>query len=115
MALGLALTVGLAAALMAVRMAQEADQSRLEAEAALARVNLDGQHNELLLLLSGELREALRGLIAGGSGRFAFGDGGGEAPSQSSVARDMEGLRLQMQAVADGLLCSRGMRLMTQD
>lgn len=112
MVLGLALTVGLAAALVAVRTAQEAEQSRLEADRALAQVALDGRYNELLLLLGNQIREELRNLLAehGGGGRFAFGDGT-DAPSQSSVAADLTPLQQQMQARADALLCAQGYRL----
>lgn len=112
MVLGLALTVGLAAALMAVRTAQEAEQSRLEADRALAQVALDGRYNELLLLLGNPIREELRQVLAdhGDGGRFAFGDGT-DAPSQSSVAADMTPLQQEMQARADALLCEQGHRL----
>lgn len=112
MVLGLALTVGLAAALMAVRTAQEADQSRLKAETALAQLALDGRYNELLLLLAGSVREELRTALGGhgGAGRFAFGSGG-EAPSQASVAAEMTALRQEMQSRADALLCAQGYRL----
>ena len=104
MVLGLALTVGLAAALMSVRMAQEADQSRLEAEKALAQVQLDGRHNELLLRLAGAFREEVRGLLEAQNtrGRFAFGSGG-SAPDQSSVSTAMQSLRQALQTRADAL------------
>ncbi|ADH65398.1 hypothetical protein Mesil_3608 (plasmid) [Allomeiothermus silvanus DSM 9946] len=112
MVLGLALTVGLAAALMSVRMAQEADQSRLEAEKALAQVQLDGRHNELLLRLAGAFREEVRGLLEAQNtrGRFAFGSGG-SAPDQSSVSTAMSSLRQALQTRADALLCPQGFRL----
>lgn len=112
MVLGLALTVGLAAALMSVRMAQEADQSRLEAEKALAQVQLDGRHNELLLRLAGAFREEVRGLleVQNTRGRFAFGSGG-SAPDQSSVSAEMSSLRQALQVRADALLCPQGFRL----
>jgi hypothetical protein len=110
--LGLVLTVSLAVALMAVRTAQEGEQSRLKAEQALAQVVLDGRQNEMLLLLAGSLREELRTALAGrsGGGRFAFGDGY-NAPSQSSVVADLEPLRQDLQNRADALLCDRGFRL----
>jgi hypothetical protein len=110
--LGLVLTVGLAVALMAVRTAQEGEQSRLKAEQALAQVALNGRQNELLLLLAGPLREELRTALAGhaGGGRFAFGDGY-SAPSQSSVVADLEPLRQDLQNRADALLCDQGFRL----
>lgn len=111
--LGLALTVGLAAALMSVRMAQEADQSRLEGQRALAQVRLDGHHNELLLRLAGSFREEVRSALEAQNtrGRFAFGSGGGSAPDQSSVSTAMQSLRQALQVRADALLCPQGFRL----
>jgi len=113
MALGLALTVGLAAGLMSVLMAQEADQSRLEGQRALAQVRLDGQHNQLLLRLAGNFREEVRAALEAQNtrGRFAFGSGGGSAPDQSSVSTAMQSLRQALQARADALLCPEGFRL----
>jgi hypothetical protein len=110
--LALVLTVGLAAGLMAVRTAQEADQARAEGEQALAVMNLNNQQNQLTLLLSGSLREELRRALGIHSrpGRFAFGDGT-DTPTQASLIADMEPLRQDMQRRADNLLCGQGFRL----
>jgi hypothetical protein len=111
--LALVLTVGLAAGLMAVRTAQEADQARAEAEQSLAELNLNNYQNQLLLLLSSNVREDLRAVLGAHTRpgtRFAFGDGV-DAPTQASLIADLEPLRQDMQRRADALLCGQGFRL----
>jgi hypothetical protein len=112
--LGVVVVVGLGALLVGVRMAQEAEMSRLEALGALAEVDLDGEQNRLLLRLAGPAREELRRVLgeagAGGGGRWAFGVGE-QAPSASSAAAALEGVRRALQAWADAALCPEGWRV----
>lgn len=105
MALSLAVMVSLgaetalAAALLAVRTAQEAEQSRLEG------VALDGQINALLLRMTGEIRELLRESLQGADllSDYSFGDG---SPSGSTTA--MAPLAQIMQSRVEAMVCADG-------
>ncbi len=95
--LGLALTVGLAAGLVAVRLGMEAEGSRREGEAAVARVALQGELAELGSFLAGPVREAVRAELGPGRPNRPY----------SYTPAELLALREGLQAAVDQIACPR--------